>query len=159
VKKSQNQDLRTNPAWSIKSGKIESSLGDFLGIKRLTAVPSSFGLKGPEILLHSGVETFHRLDGCLLIILVDSRHGVLCAPFFTCCGAIEFAQMGHTHEERPDLPGTSLMLLHALRLECEKSMELTASSHCSCFFCSIRESRDKAALSESVPVGVWRKER
>ena len=47
-----------------------------------------------------------------------------------------------------------LMVLHALRLECEKSMELTASSRRSCFFCPSRDSRDEAALTESVPTGV-----
>ena len=46
-----------------------------------------------------------------------------------------------------------LMVLHALWLECEKSMELTASSHRSCFFCCSRESRDEAALSEAVATG------
>ena len=46
-----------------------------------------------------------------------------------------------------------------LRLECEKMMKLGASSHCSCFFCSIQECRDKAALSESVPAGTLREER
>jgi len=29
VKKPHNQDLRADPAWSINSGKIESSPGDF----------------------------------------------------------------------------------------------------------------------------------
>jgi len=51
------------------------------------------------------------------------------------------------------------MVLHALQLECEKSMELTASSHHSCFFCCSRDSRDEAALSESVPTGARMKER
>jgi len=51
---------------------------------------------------------------------------------------MEFAEMGHRREERPDLPVSLLMVLYALRLECEKSMELTASSHRSCF-CSSRE--------------------
>jgi len=61
-----------------------------------------------------------------------------------------FAETGHRREGRPDLPVSLLIVLHALRLECEKSMELTASSHHSCFFCCSRESRDEAALSESV---------
>jgi len=52
-----------------------------------------------------------------------------------------------------------LTVLHALRLECEKPMELTASSHRSCFLSSSRESRDEAALSEPVPTGARRKER
>jgi len=72
---------------------------------------------------------------------------------------MELAETGHMREERPDLPVSLLMVLHPLRLECEKSMELTASSHRSCFFCSSRESRDESALSESVPTGARMKER
>jgi len=72
---------------------------------------------------------------------------------------MEFAETGHRREERPDVQISLLIVLHALRLECEKSMELTASSHRSCFFCYSRESSDKAALSESVPTGAWMKER
>ena len=47
------------------------------------------------------------------------------------------------------------MVLHALRLECEKSMELTASSHRFRFVCPIRESWDEPALLESVPSPHW----
>ena len=72
---------------------------------------------------------------------------------------MELAVTGHRREERPDLPVRLLMVLHALRLECEKSMELTASSHRSCFFYSSRDSRDEAALSESVSTGARMKER
>jgi len=32
---------------------------------------------------------------------------------------MEFAETGHGREERPDLPVSLLMVLHALRLECE----------------------------------------
>ena len=73
--------------------------------------------------------------------------------------AMEFDETEHKREERPDLPVGLLMVLHTLRLECEKSMELTASSHRSCFFCSSRESRDKATLSKSVRTGAGMKER
>jgi len=66
--------------------------------------------------------------------------------------------MGHAQEERPDLPVSLLIVLHGLRLECEKSMELTAPSHRSCFCCN-RESRDEADLSEAVPTGARIKER
>jgi len=69
---------------------------------------------------------------------------------------MEFAEMGH---RRKDLPVSVLMILHALQLECEKSIELTASSNRSCFFCCSRESRDEAALSESDPTGARIKER
>jgi len=95
----------------------------------------------------------------LLTSLVGLRSLVLCAPFFTSCEAMEFAETGHTREERPDLPVSLLIVPHAFRLECKKSMELTASSHRSCFFCCNRESRDEAALSEAVPTGAQIKER
>jgi len=72
---------------------------------------------------------------------------------------MEFTEMGHRREERPDLPVSLLIFLHALWLECEKLMELTASSHRSCFFCCSQESRDETALSEAVPTGARIKER
>jgi len=72
---------------------------------------------------------------------------------------MEFAETGHWRKELPDRPVSLSMVLYALRLECEKSMELTASSHHSRFFCPSRDSRDGAALSESVPTGARVKER
>jgi len=158
IRELQNQDLRADPAWSINSGKMESSPGDFPGFRRLWEAASSAGLKGSEILWPSSVGIFHRSDCCLLTSLVGSRPLVLCAPFFTSCEAMEFAKTGHRWEERPDLPVSLLMVLHALRLECEKSMEFTASSHRSCFFRSSPESRGKATLSESVPTEAQMKE-
>jgi len=50
VRKSQNQDLRADPAWSINSGKMESNPGDFPGFMRLRAAASSSGTNGSEIL-------------------------------------------------------------------------------------------------------------
>ena len=128
------------------------------GFRRLRAAASSSGLKGSEVLWPSGVGIFHRSDSCLLTNLVDSLSLVLCAPFFTCCEAMEFVETGHWRKVRPDLPVSLLMVLHALWLECEKS-ELTASSHRSCFFSPSRNSRDEVALSESVPTGAQVKER
>ena len=84
---------------------------------------------------------------------MDLRPPVLCASFFTSCEAMEFAETGYRREERPDLPVSLLIVLHALRLECEKSMELTVSSYRFCFFCCNRESRDEVALSEAVHWG------
>jgi len=143
----------------MNSGKMESNPGDFPGFKRLRAAASSSRLKGLEILWPSGVGICHRSNSCLLTSLVDSRSLVLCAPFFTSCVAMEFAEMGDWRRERPDLQVSLLMVLHALRLKCEKSMEFTASSHRSCFFCCSRGSSDEAALSKSVPTGVRVKER
>ena len=158
LRKSQNQDLWADPAWSINSGKMESNPGDFHGFRRLRAAANCSGLKGSKILWPSGVVIFHGSDSCLLMSLVESRPLVLCAPFFTSCEAMDFAEMGHRREQRLDLPVSLLIVLRALRLECEKSMELTASSHRSCFCCS-RESRDKAVLSEAVSTGARMKER
>jgi len=125
-RKSRNQDLRAGPAWSMNSGKMESNRADFPGFRRLRAAASSSGLKGSEILWPLGVGIFHRSDGSLLTSLVDSRSPVLCAPFFTSCEAMEFAETGHRRKECPDLQVSLLMVLHALRLECEKLMEFIA---------------------------------
>jgi len=84
---------------------------------------------------------------------MDFRLSVLCASFFTSC------ETGHKQKERRDLPvNFVLVVLHGLLLECMKSMELTIPSHCSYFVCSIRESREKKALSESMHAGAQRKE-
>ena len=153
VRKSQNQDLRANRAWSMNSGKMESYPRHFPGFRRLRAASSSSGLKNSEILWPSGVGVFHWSTTFLSTSLVDSWPPVLCIPFLTSCEEMEFPEPGHTREERPDLPASLLMVLHTLRLECEKSMELTASSDCSYFFCSSRESRGEAVLSESDRTG------
>ena len=153
MRKPQNQDLRADLAWNINSGKMESSPRDFTGFRRLRAAASSCGLIGSEILWPSMVGIFHSSDSSLLIILEDSRRPVLCAPFFTSCETMEFVEMAHKQEEHSALPESLLMVLHALRLECEKSMELTASYHHSCFFCFSRDSKDEAARLESIPNG------
>ena len=147
VRKSQNQDLRADPVWSMNSGKAESNPGDFPSFRCLRAAESTSGLKGSEILWPSTVETFRRSDSCLLTSLVDSRCPVLFSPFFTSCEGVEFAETEQKREESPDLPVSLLMVLHALPLECEKSMEFKAFSQRSCFFCPSRDSRDEAALS------------
>ena len=77
VRKSQNQDLRAEPAWSTNSAKIDSRPKDFPGFRCLRAAASSSGLKEPEILFLSGVGTFHRSD------LGDERFGFL-APSLVC---------------------------------------------------------------------------
>ena len=43
----------------------------------------------------SGVGIFHRSDSFLLMSVVGSWSLVLCAPFFTKCEAMEFAETGH----------------------------------------------------------------
>ena len=143
LRKSQNQDLRADLVWSMNSGKMESNPRDIPGFRYLRAAASSSGLP-------SGVGIFHRSDSSLLTSLVDLRTPVL---FFTSCEAMEFAETGHWWKERTDMPVSLLMVLHSLRQECEKSMELTASSHRSCFFCPSQDCRDEAALSESFSTG------
>ena len=74
-------------------------------------------------------------------------------------GAVSESKISDSvHLWRPGLPVSLLMVLHALLLECEKLMEFTGSSHCSCLFCPSRDNRDEAALSESVPTGAQVKE-
>jgi len=156
ARKSQNQ---ADPGWIMNSGKMESRPAEFPGLGRLRAAASSSGLKGSEVLYSSGVGTFHRSHSSLLVGLVDSRPLVLCATFFTSCEAMEFAETGHRREEGPDLLESLLMVFHALGLECQTSMQLTASSHRSCFFCSSRNCGDEVALSASIPAGARTKER
>ena len=151
MRKSQNQGLRADPEWSKNSGKMESNPGGFPDFRCLRALSRSSGVKESEILWPSSVGIFHRSDSSLLMSLVDSRFPVLCASFFTSYKAMVFAETGHWRKERPNLPVSLLIVLRALRLECEKSIEFTASSHWSCFFCCSRDSRDEAAQSESVP--------
>jgi len=159
VRKSQNQDLRAHRAWSINSGKMEFNPGVFPDFRRLRAAASSSGLKGSEILWPSGVLNL-PLVGQLLVDELGglSVPGPVCPvlQFNTSCEAMEFAETGHRREERPDLPVSLLMVPHALRLEFEKSIKLTASCHRSCFFCFSRDGRHKAALS--VPTGAAVKE-
>jgi len=50
VRKSQNRDLRADPAWSINSGKFESNPRDFPGFRRLRAAANSSGLNASELL-------------------------------------------------------------------------------------------------------------
>ena len=148
----------SRPAWSMNSGKMEHNPGDFPGFRRLRAAANFSGLKGSEILWPSGVGIFHKSDSCLLTSLVDLRSPVLCASFFTSCEAMEFAETGHWWKKYLDLAVSLLIVLHALRLECEKSMEFTASSNRTCFFCPSWDSGDEEPLSESVPTGAWVKE-
>jgi len=79
VRKSQNQDLRADPAWSINSGKMETRPGDFPGFRRLRATASSSWLKGQRHWFSPVLGTFDRTESSLLKSLVESRSLVLCA--------------------------------------------------------------------------------
>jgi len=50
VRKSRNQDLKADPAWTINSGKMESNPRDFPGLRRLRAAASPSGTEEPEVL-------------------------------------------------------------------------------------------------------------
>jgi len=68
---------------------------------------------------------------------------------------MEFAETGHKRDERPDLPVSLSMVLHALRLECEKSMVVTASTHRSSASFVLAEKVGKNRLYQSQsPLGL-----
>jgi len=68
---------------------------------------------------------------------------------------MEFAETGHKRDERPDLPVSLSMVLHALRLECEKSMVVTASTHRSSASSVLAEKVGKNRLYQSQsPLGL-----
>ena len=118
---------------------------------------SSSGLRGSEILWPSGVKIFHKSDSSLFTSLVDSRLLSLCAPFFTSCEAVEYVETGRWCKERPGLPVSLMMAIHALWLECENSMELTALSRRFCFFCPSRDVGTKRLYQSQSSLGLeWR---
>ena len=78
-----------------KLWEIEANPRDFPGSRWLRALESSSGLKRPEVLSPSAVGTFRKSDSCLLTSLMDLRSLVLCAPFYTSCEAMEFAETEH----------------------------------------------------------------
>jgi len=57
LRKSQSQDVRADPAWSINSGKMESNPGDFPGFRRLRAAANSSGLKVRRYCDHQVLES------------------------------------------------------------------------------------------------------
>ena len=61
-RKSRNQDFRAAPAWSIKSGKIESGPGALPGFKCWRAAVNSLCEKLSEIFTASGVVALQRSD-------------------------------------------------------------------------------------------------
>ena len=123
-----NQDFRGDPAWVYKLREI---IHGSVGFRALASSPV---VKGPDMRFPSGVGTFYGSDTCLLTSLVDLRLTVLCASILACCEAMEFDETGHRRNECPHLPVSLLIALHALRLECEKSMEWAVSSQCFCSF-------------------------
>ena len=116
----------TKPRFESRPGIEYKLLQGRIQTRRLSAAAISSGLKAPEVLFPSGVGTSHRSVSSLLVSLVDSRFTALWVPLFMSYEAMEFAETAHRREKCPDLTVSLLMVLHALRLECEKSMKLTA---------------------------------
>ena len=110
-------------------------------------VTSSSGVKGLEMLLPSAVGTFHR-SITLLTSFVGSRSLVLCASFFTSWEAMEFAETRRV--PRPAckfINSTPCLAAGMLVVDGIDSFPSFLHLLSSC------ESRDEAALSESVPTG------
>ena len=101
------------------SGKMESRSRNFPRFRGQRAAASSSGLKGTEVQMTLKCWDLPQVGHLPLMSLVGTRFPVLCAPFFASCEAMEFAELRHRREERPDLPVSLLMVLHALRLESE----------------------------------------
>ena len=154
VRKSQNHDLKADLAWSINSGKMESRLRHLPGLRRLRATARSSGLKRLKILYPWGRRIFQKLDRFLLTSLVDSRLPVLVLtrlPAIVCPVLTELWDDGVFRDGAQQASGASRPaseFIHGappLAARVWEVMDLTASSHRSCFFCSSRKSRDEAS--------------
>ena len=99
-----NQDFRAAPAWSIRSGQIESGPGAFPDCSSWRALTNSSGVKSSETFLSVGVGILQSSDTSLDMSLADSRSFVLYFPFSTNCEAMELAEMGQTRRGCLDLP-------------------------------------------------------
>jgi len=130
--------------WSINSGKMESRRGGFPGWGRLRAAASSSGLKSSEILWTLGVGIFLRSDSSLLTSLVDSR--------IARRWSLPRRARGASRPASKFVDGSPRLAARVRDVDgiCSVLPSLL-------FFLPSRDSRDEAALSESVPTGVgWR---
>ena len=93
----------------------------------------------------------------LFTSLADARSLILQTPHFTSCDAIELAEMGQGRDDRLFLLVRLFNVSHGSRLECVKSIVLTASVPLSCPFSSRRLSSARAALSVASPMGACKK--
>ena len=103
----------------------------------------------------SGVKTLQRLDTSEAMSQANSLTWKI--PFLTTCDAMEFPETGYMWEVCLDLPVSVLRVLHAKRLECEKSMESMASFHHSRLHWSKWDNSAVAALVYFSPLGASRK--
>ena len=152
-----SQDFNAAEAWRISSEHIESGPGAFPCFSSWRALANSPGVKSPDILLSAGVGILHSSVTSLDTSRADSRSFVSYTPFLTNYEAIELAETGQGRGECLDLPVKLLMMFHASRLECVKSMVLTASDQRSLRFSSSAASRAVAAVLVASPCGARRK--
>ena len=87
----------------------------------------------------------------------DLRSTASYFPFLTSWDAIALAETGQWRGECRDLPVRLFKILHAFRLECEKSMLRTTSDHRCLRFLSSLASRAVAACTKSSESQAWTK--
>jgi len=78
MKKPQNQDFGSDPAWSMIFRKMESNPGEFSEFRRLRKAASSSSFRDTAT---SVVTILSKSDSSLLTSLLDSRSQDLCAQF------------------------------------------------------------------------------
>ena len=150
------QDFRAAPAWIISFWHMESVHGALPGFSIWRDLANSFRKKSPEIHLWADAGILQSSDTSLSTSLVNARSFVLYVPLVTSCEATELAEMGQGRWDCLVLPVRLLMAFHASRLECVKSMALTASDQRFLRLLSSLASKAEAAVLEPSPCGARR---
>ena len=132
---------------------MESGPGALPGFKCWRAASNSLCEKLSEIFTASGVVALQKSDTSWKTSRDDLRSTVSYFSFLTSWHPIASAETGQWQGECRDLPVRLFKILHAFRLECEKSMLRTASDHRSLRFLSSLTSRAVAVKLES---SLWR---
>ena len=83
VRKSDNQDFKAAPAWSISSGQMESGPGALPSFKCWRAAANSLCEKSSEIFTASGVVVLQRSDTSSETSRDDLRSTASYFPFLT----------------------------------------------------------------------------
>ena len=136
---------------------MESGPGALPGFKCWRAAVNSLCEKLSDIFTASGVVALQRSGTFWKTSRDDLRSTASYFPFLTSWDAIASAETGQWRGECRYLPVRLFKILHAFRLECEKSMLRTASDHRSLRFLSSLASRAVAAKLDSSPWGDCRK--
>ena len=152
--KSRNQDFKAVPACSEQMESGPGALPDFKCWKEAV---NSLSEKLSEIFTASGFVALQRSDTSWETSQDNLQSTASYFPFLTSWDAIVSAETGQWRGECRDLPVRLFKILHAFRLECEKSMLRTASDHQSLRFLPSLASRALAAKPESSPWGDCRK--